>query len=1052
MPGGGKTHLARQYVYEHKNDFPGGIFWIRAKAMPELAAGYWDIARKAALRGSTEDLSKNDPEQFIRLVRKWLNQRQNWLLVLDGVHFDNPEVIQKYIPDSPNTSLIYTSTQKAVSNDYQFMNPQVIKLPLLSAREAQTLLLLELDKKDPTKDDLLHSMELVQAMGFLPVVIHSVAQRLKATDEPLAKFARHYATEPRLRGLGAYIAVVEQLQMLGATEALNLLRILCFFSQHIPVEMIVLGLKALDVPVKASEPISGRSLNNTFKILNSFALIDRSEPEPSLHSSQSSKGSRDMIADHVDVIRLHSVVQSFFIDTLLADGCLPLWLDRAVRLFCCSFDAANDRIARKTSYGLVEDFRLYEIHGNKLREHARRHLKRYELLGEALSMLDKRLEIVKGEIERRTPESSHVIADGRPDAFQTSIFDRASSSSDADPETPGTVEFHIGMSPWGIEVDKMQLDSPVSIKSVPYDTGFQQSSPYTRQRFPPLRVRDDGYDTDMDESIAMTAKPSQRTIKQNESPTSSEGAWETVSNRRSRLKPAKLNLHRTIKAIENQRYSDTTGAFRVISASAVDPRVTRETAQGFLQRNNTRARTQSRGRISGQSQAEVALTHITKSSPPPARGGGMIQDRRSRSRRPSQERRLVAGAASYAAAVAGPTRDNVPSFRAPQPVSDTLYNSSDTANSDLPPLTSSAMASLKRMSFDSSRLPPSSTNPSSPRQPHTPMPPYPRSPSPSFANQQQYPFSESANYDLMGKSTYSQENLMLGPDPYPAKENIYPRMTGPLPYETLSSSSRELNIPRGYPQWNSRSYETGAASFPAPTYTSPGDRAGFSLSSTDLVMPTLDPYASTRYSGYTSQPMSRDTSVQSNTAIPVQAQRRPSLAATEPLPQLPRFSPRLNANTYQNYDGIRSQEYVPHRYPSTNQGPARKSPRLDFARAALISRLEELPEDLHPFPTRTQRLFNPQAPSFSPRSSYGPYDSPPQPSAPYPTPEMNQSEGGEDMSRSGSGGLRVGNRVIEFGDFPDAIDLALARERVRETWAARENQSSQGVLGLGIRK
>lgn len=241
MPGGGKTHLARQYVYDHKDDFPGGIFWIRAKAMPELAAGYWDIARKAALRGSTEDLSKDDSEQFIRLVKKWLNQRQDWLLVLDGVHFDDPEALQKYIPDSPNTSLIYTSTEKAVSNDYQFMNPQVIRLPLLSAREAQTLLLLELDNKDPTKDDLLHSMELVQAMGFLPVVIHAVAQRLKATNEPLAKFARHYAAEPKLRGLGAYIAVVEQLKMLGAIEALNLLRILCFFSQHIPVEMIVLG-------------------------------------------------------------------------------------------------------------------------------------------------------------------------------------------------------------------------------------------------------------------------------------------------------------------------------------------------------------------------------------------------------------------------------------------------------------------------------------------------------------------------------------------------------------------------------------------------------------------------------------------------------------------------------------------------------------------------------------------------------------------------------------------------------------------------------------------
>lgn len=36
LPGGGKTHLAREYVYQHKDDFPGGIFWLRAKSETEL--------------------------------------------------------------------------------------------------------------------------------------------------------------------------------------------------------------------------------------------------------------------------------------------------------------------------------------------------------------------------------------------------------------------------------------------------------------------------------------------------------------------------------------------------------------------------------------------------------------------------------------------------------------------------------------------------------------------------------------------------------------------------------------------------------------------------------------------------------------------------------------------------------------------------------------------------------------------------------------------------------------------------------------------------------
>jgi hypothetical protein len=245
MPGGGKSHLAREYVYAHIDDFPGGIFWVRAKSQTEFAAGFWDIARKAALNHlPKEDISAvgADTQQFMKMVKKWLDQRQQWLMVIDGIHFDSMDDVQKYIPDCKDTCLIYTSTEKAVSGDYHWMNPQIIKLPLLSAREAQELFLLELGKSPPfSTDDLKHSMELVQSMGLLPVVIHTVAQRLKTTEEPLVKFARSFASEPHLRGLGTYVAVVDQLKVLAAYEALNLMYILSFFSQHIPVEMISLG-------------------------------------------------------------------------------------------------------------------------------------------------------------------------------------------------------------------------------------------------------------------------------------------------------------------------------------------------------------------------------------------------------------------------------------------------------------------------------------------------------------------------------------------------------------------------------------------------------------------------------------------------------------------------------------------------------------------------------------------------------------------------------------------------------------------------------------------
>ena len=1119
LPGGGKTHLARQYLYDHKDDFPGGIFWIRAKSLTELAAGYWDIARKAALKhveGEDAELLK-DPHQFIRMVKKWLNHRQDWLLVLDGIHFGDTEALEKFIPDSPNTSLIYTSTERSAVGNYHFKNPQIIRLPLLSAREAQRLLLLELDKKEPfSRDDLKHSTELVQAMGFLPVVIHAVSQRLKATDEPLAKFARSYVSEPRLRGLGTYMAVVDQLKAMGAHEALNLIYLLSFFSQHIPVEMIALGLQALDVPVKTTEPISGRSLNNTFKILIMFALIDRNHHDESVHSSQSSKSSHDMLGDNVDVIRLHSVVQGFFSDTLAAAGTLPMWLDRAVRVFCCSYDMANERITKKTNAGLVEDYRLYEIHGNRLKEHLARSLSKHlatdqrESLEYAQQMLEPRLVAIKSEIDRRTPESSHYITGGRSDAFHTSIFDRTSSSSETDPETPG-VHDHSAASTWGPDFDKDQQDSPLSLT---HDTEYiRRMQAMYRNQFPLPHQEDAGYESDREGSVAMTIQPSQRTVHP-DAPLSPGREWEEVRSRTLHARPDSLILHRTVRNMEKVRYRDSAGAFRAASvadprvsheiAPLVDPRVSRETAQGFLHTNSS-TRAQSRGRMSGQSSAEVALTHINQSSPPPVRGGGMVQDRRSSSHRGSERSRLRTATATYASAVLGSTRETITGLK------ELVRPSTETSSKEgvsLPERpSSSAMASLQRFPIEVIKPSPS------PLPPNTPRVPYPTSP-------HLRPSSDTEFYQMPGR--YSQENLHLGPSPY--STTTYPQMESLPPFEIRGSASSSP-LASEYPAYQIHNADSMPASILLPhSHSSMTDPPLLSLSTPNIQHSNTTyypgrPELSNQNGGYTSQPMSRDPSGQStqstsaNTARQLDRERRrPSLAETEPPPQLPFFSPRIAPTSYQVYERIKARERADKEKGIEREmdgvGGKKISPRLGYARAALVERLEDWGGAA---PTITaERRFNPTAPSFSPSSSFvvspqpplapansmlssagtsqGPsqYPSPHQqwglhsgpqpqqprnspasflsnPSQPYssprsfssspfnngtggsypsPLPPANTPEG-ERMERSGSGGVKVGGRVIEFGDFPEGVKVEEARERAKvlRGWGDREREA-----------
>lgn len=244
LPGGGKTHLARQYVFQYRDRYPGGVYWVRAKSRQEMEYWYWRIAKNEALKGllTQEDVHElRNPKKIVAIVRKWLSGLDNWLLVLDGVHFDTPG-LHEFIPYAKDTSLIYTSTERAVADDYQFDNPQVMELGLLTSQEAEELLLREMDKKRPwTQDDRARALELVHLMGRLPLMIHVVAQQLKATREPLSKYLRSYKSRTKASSLPAYKAVREQLQHRGATAALNLMSVLVFFDQHVPVEMLTLG-------------------------------------------------------------------------------------------------------------------------------------------------------------------------------------------------------------------------------------------------------------------------------------------------------------------------------------------------------------------------------------------------------------------------------------------------------------------------------------------------------------------------------------------------------------------------------------------------------------------------------------------------------------------------------------------------------------------------------------------------------------------------------------------------------------------------------------------
>jgi len=342
QPGVGKSHLARQYVYKNRKKFAGGIFWITAKSKEEMYHSFWNIKQKVVSRDAPELCDGVQSSDFVHMVKMWFQSRSDWLIVFDGVNIEKDEdatELVKFIPDSQNSSLIYISRAKNLESKQQLLRPFPIKVNPLKEEEGSKLLFKMLHIKKAAEAEKKKATELVKQIGGLPLAIDMISHRLADTHEPLVKFKLSYSANPTLES--TYNQILDDLLRLDHTEAWNLINIMCWFGQNIPVEMVHLGLrilKAEKVEVKSREDGGEPDINNTFSILMRYALIERNEPETDKDSMSSSRDSL-VEPEPIDMLKIHSVVQNF----------------------CCV--SLNNRICCRC--GLVTPSNFFRIHTTK---------------------------------------------------------------------------------------------------------------------------------------------------------------------------------------------------------------------------------------------------------------------------------------------------------------------------------------------------------------------------------------------------------------------------------------------------------------------------------------------------------------------------------------------------------------------------------------------------------------------------------------------------------------------------------------------------------------
>ncbi|KAM5450150.1 hypothetical protein MaudCBS49596_004524 [Microsporum audouinii] len=493
-PGAGKSHLARQYMYDNEASYPGGIFWIDGKSKESRLNGIWEIAVAASIM--SEGQEDRDPrwlmaDKYTANVKRWLETRDNWLLVFDGLAFEHEEDLDEFrnfLPFKPNTSIIYTSVDRTLRQKQRLYEPYGLAVKPLAVDAACKLLFRDLGIINANSKQKKKARELVRHYECLPLAIHALGHRLSASGKPLETYhVGSHLTDIRLAE--PYRGIMSDLNTNEYTEALQLIYILSFFGHDVPVGMIHLGRKALaeyKVEIRTLERYgsSERHIDNTFAILIKYGLIERSfdpytwnevtatptseidrmgiERRSTDPANSQSASSQDTFSARprtaIDVLKIHSVVQGFCRDELIAEGPKHFWywLGIATSLFCLSYKNATTQIKAIRGAGLVRDYREYQTHAKRLMHHYRAKLDKsevnLELHHECLKTM---LLDIEEEIRHRSPGSSQESF-----RHQKSIFDHTSSmSSFSDSIVSGSTKS------WEQEMGTECTDSPLEISS-----------------------------------------------------------------------------------------------------------------------------------------------------------------------------------------------------------------------------------------------------------------------------------------------------------------------------------------------------------------------------------------------------------------------------------------------------------------------------------------------------------------------------------------------------------------------------------------------------------
>ena len=301
LGGCGKTSLAVEFAWSHKNSFPGGVFWINGESDENINKSVAEMLSLGNIPTSTNDSIDDTLNKFLT----WLSKKDlPWLLVMDNVdEMQDPMCPasvkkickgpwQRTVKSLKNGHILLTTRQNAKDAKafLRYSTDDFLELSCFSVEDGALFLMKRTGLQGESLDP--DAICLTKELGALPLALEQAAAYITTSPIPLSfteYLEKYKAVKMRLlKQQPATALSIEAQHRLSvhttwelnfefvkeqSPAAASMMRISAFLdSENVPVDVINPGLPELDQEELRECARSKIDIASILKVLSSYSL------------------------------------------------------------------------------------------------------------------------------------------------------------------------------------------------------------------------------------------------------------------------------------------------------------------------------------------------------------------------------------------------------------------------------------------------------------------------------------------------------------------------------------------------------------------------------------------------------------------------------------------------------------------------------------------------------------------------------------------------------------------------------------------------------------